>query len=302
MGDFNCNLLNPADNSCTQFINLVHSYSYRPLHSIPTRVTSHCASLLDVIFTNSLCLNSASGVSVDDISDHFPVFTLANLDVAASRGASTYFIRDLNPHSLELLRSTIQNESWTDVLQSSDVDSAFDCFSNIFLNHLNNCLPWVAYTKRSTHQTSKYWITPAILNSCKTKNRLYKKFLRSRSTINLNEYKCFRNGLTSVIDRLRNLTFPTYSAIARRTRNLCGAQLIPFYMVAVITILLKRSITMGLVFRIHSMFQISLMIISLTLVLLPRLKFPFLVPAINRICLIGLLTLSLLAQQHTRKC
>ncbi|KAJ8020126.1 hypothetical protein HOLleu_41993 [Holothuria leucospilota] len=202
MGDFNCNLLNPADNR-----NLVDSYSYRPLHSIPTRVTSHCTSLLDVIFTNSLCLNFTSGVIVDDISDHFPVFILANLDVAASKGGSTYFKRDLNHHSLKLLRSTIQNESWTDVLQSSDVDSAFDCFHNIFLNHLNNYLPWVAYTKRSTHQTSKNWITPAILNSCKTKNRLHKKFLRSRSIINLNEYKRFRNRLTSVIRQAKKSYF-----------------------------------------------------------------------------------------------
>ena len=61
--------------------------------------------------------------------------------------------------------------------------------------------------KKSTHQKSKDWITPAILNSCKTKNRLYKKFLCNRSTINLNEYKRFRNRLTSVIRQAKKSYF-----------------------------------------------------------------------------------------------
>ncbi len=42
----------------------------------PTRITSHCATLIDNIFTNDINNNTVSGLLINDISDHLPVFTV----------------------------------------------------------------------------------------------------------------------------------------------------------------------------------------------------------------------------------
>lgn len=198
MGDFNCNLLITSENIGNQFINLVHSHSFRPLHNLPSRITSHSATLLDVIFTNSPSLSSTSGIICDDISDHFPVFTIVDIDNVKTSIPSITLRRHVNPATIRLFRSAIENETWQDVFYGNDVNVAFDQFNKIFSKHLNNCLPYVPSTKKGISDKND-WMTPAILNSCRTKNRLYKKYLRSRTANNLNDYKRFRNRLTSVI-------------------------------------------------------------------------------------------------------
>ena len=138
------------------------------------------------------------GAILDDISDHFPIFTIADIDFVNSNNPQIVYERRINSENLELFRSALQHESWLDVLTNADVNVAFSMFSKIFNRHLNMCLPFVA-RKKSHYHGGNEWMTPAIISSCRTKNRLYKKYLRSRTMNNLNEYKRFRNRLTSVI-------------------------------------------------------------------------------------------------------
>ncbi len=71
MGDFNLDLLPYNDNVPTQkFIDRLFSYSFYPLISNPTRITSHTATLIDNIFTNQLSDNVFTGIVLNDLSDH----------------------------------------------------------------------------------------------------------------------------------------------------------------------------------------------------------------------------------------
>lgn len=164
MGDFNCNLLNLDDNRSNQLLNLVQSYSFRPLHSLPTRVTSNSATLLDVIFTNCPTICTLSGIIPDDISDHFSVFTLFEVSTIKRINSSTTstYRRNINQVTLDNFSTAIQNESWFDVYNSHDVDAAFNNFISVFSNHLNTCIPLVS-RKQSKYCTTNEWMTPAIL-------------------------------------------------------------------------------------------------------------------------------------------
>lgn len=52
-GDFNIDLLNPNNHSMTEeFINTMYSMSLYPKITRPSRITSHCTTLIDNIFTN----------------------------------------------------------------------------------------------------------------------------------------------------------------------------------------------------------------------------------------------------------
>ena len=73
-GDFNVNLLNHGQHHLTDnFLDILHGYGLYTLITQPTRITIHSATLLDNIFTNA-----KSGVIINDINDHLPIFAVVN--------------------------------------------------------------------------------------------------------------------------------------------------------------------------------------------------------------------------------
>ena len=75
IGDFNLNLLNDK-----LLLDTVFSLGMYPLINKPTRITSHSATIIDNIFTGQLQSQLTSGIVVDDVSDHLPIFCLYDLD------------------------------------------------------------------------------------------------------------------------------------------------------------------------------------------------------------------------------
>lgn len=81
-GDFNIDLLNPSKHRKTEdCINTLYSLSMYPTITRPRRVTSHCATLIDNIFTNVLDNNIMSGLFINDITDQLPVFIIYDCNV-----------------------------------------------------------------------------------------------------------------------------------------------------------------------------------------------------------------------------
>ena len=77
MGDFDIDLLKyNYCNFSTEFFNQFSSSGYMPLITKPTRITKSTATLID-IFTNNLSkMEHLNGTLLNDISDHFPIFTI----------------------------------------------------------------------------------------------------------------------------------------------------------------------------------------------------------------------------------
>ena len=74
-GDFNLDLLKYNSNLPTKrFIDMMFSLGMFPLISKPSRITDVRATLIDNIFTNELTYTITSGLLINDISDHLPVF------------------------------------------------------------------------------------------------------------------------------------------------------------------------------------------------------------------------------------
>ena len=76
-GDFNINLTlscNTLVNLASDYINLLASYDYFPLITIPKRVTSNSSTLIDHILTNDSLHAIKPGVVRTDLTDHYPIF------------------------------------------------------------------------------------------------------------------------------------------------------------------------------------------------------------------------------------
>src|SRR6218665_3450330 len=59
---------------------LIYSYKFVPTILRPTRITEFSATLIDNIFTNSLCQDLDSCILIEDISDHLPILLFLNLN------------------------------------------------------------------------------------------------------------------------------------------------------------------------------------------------------------------------------
>ena len=78
-GDFNIGLLKHEHHSNTKhFLDVM--YNLRLYHSIdkPTRITDISATLIDNISTNELRHHLTSGILLNGISDHLPIFAIFN--------------------------------------------------------------------------------------------------------------------------------------------------------------------------------------------------------------------------------
>ena len=83
-GDFNYNTLNYADGNVLLFSNLLSSYGFMPTISKPTRIVQRSSTLLDNIYVNNSKLIKTSGIIIDDLSDHFPVFNVLKFNHSLS--------------------------------------------------------------------------------------------------------------------------------------------------------------------------------------------------------------------------
>ena len=73
-------------------------------------ITPNSATLITNIFTNYLTESFRSGLIVDDMSDHLPIFTICDMNNLPNRKQIKYtYKRKLNVQSLDLLYDELEN-------------------------------------------------------------------------------------------------------------------------------------------------------------------------------------------------
>ena len=61
----------------TDYVDMLHSLSCKLLVDKPTRITKHSNTLIDHIYTNDVKSSIVSGIIIDDLSDHLPIFAIS---------------------------------------------------------------------------------------------------------------------------------------------------------------------------------------------------------------------------------
>ncbi len=203
-GDFNIDLLKIQSHKPTNdFINMFYTGSFYPLIDKPTRVTTKSCTLIDNIFTNILDHKITPGVLYNDITDHFPIYQILNPDINKVNNDKIknniyYYKRKLNTNNISALGVELSQTNWNDVLQSNSANESYNCFITKFTDLYNKHLPLVK-TKINKRKEAKPWITTGIIKSIKTRNKLYKQFLKHPNETNKNKYVNHRNKLTHII-------------------------------------------------------------------------------------------------------
>ena len=110
-GDFNLNLLEKSKkHKIDCYFNTLLSYGLLPLISKPTRCVNESFTLIDNIFMNNLKFPHQSNILLDDISDHFPIFTtIKNVKHTTTR--QYHPIRNISKKNLERFYSACFQEN-----------------------------------------------------------------------------------------------------------------------------------------------------------------------------------------------
>jgi hypothetical protein len=202
MGDFNIDILKITTHTASDdFLNSLGSFFFQAQILQPTRITDHSVTLIDNIFLNSIEHFVISGNVVYDLSDHLPNFVILEKFSFLPSNVNMYRRDYSKLNKLDLIVD-FQHVNWQTVLQVStcnDPSSMFVLFYAKTTEIIDKHIPVKELSRKEIKLKSKPWITQAIQKSINIKNKLYKKFLKTKSSYYHSKFKLYRNKLNHIL-------------------------------------------------------------------------------------------------------
>ena len=223
LGDFNINLLKYESHQPTsKFLDTMLANNQLPLISLPSRITAYSSTLIDNIFTNKNVNLYDSGLIYCCLSDHLPVFNISMSTTKNKTDTITVCkVREFSDDNKTEFRSLLDNVNWNELFYEDNPERAF----NVFESNIDECyeksFPYIE--KKFTKQNSprEPWMTTAILESRKTRNKLAAKKSKNPTEENINRFKSFNKEYRSLIRKAKSLhyegKFQEYSKCIKRT-------------------------------------------------------------------------------------
>ena len=112
------------------------------------------------------------------MSDHFPIFLQTPINYDKLNIKSKQFKLN-NVHCKNKFIELLSSCEWMDVYNNCAVDDPCLAYSNFicqYLSFCNECFPLIS--TNSSPGCQQPWMTSALLKSCRTKNKLYKSFIK----------------------------------------------------------------------------------------------------------------------------
>ena len=221
LGDYNIDLFKSESHAATSdFLNLMYSYSFLPVINRPTRITPFSATLIDNIFTNVLSdkWNSTSGIIVNDITDHYPIFVI-NKDFSVKEGDIYLVKRKMDENAKSVFLGLLRDVDWSSVFEESDTQLAYTSFSQIYSSIYNKSFP--KYTVKYKYNNRKPWLSESMRSTIRHKNKLFKKYKISRTAKREKEYFDQKSKLKKILVTAEKLhyqeKFEGYKGNLRKT-------------------------------------------------------------------------------------
>ena len=197
LGDLNLDLLrNEKHRPTSAFLDILYSYNVYPLISKPTRVTANSATLIDHILTNNFDVQCKhkQGILCNSITDHYAVFHITNGSGTVAEQSEFILKRDYRYNNILKFKENLAKIQWDRILNEQNAQIAYNAFCNIFTQEYDKCFPIKKHSKK--YCIKKPWLTSALKESMKIKNKLYVSRNRGNETERrIFHYKTYRNKL-----------------------------------------------------------------------------------------------------------
>lgn len=206
IGDFNIDILDNESRTSNNYMAMLMSLGFMSYINTYTRVTPTSKSCLDHIFIrknlNTNVLEFHSSVINNNTTDHFPVYLHVGCNENNSVGKTTK--KCVTKFDADKFITLISDQNWDEVLFIHEANNAWIKFFDIFSNIHDQCKT-TKIIQVKEHRKIKPWITNAIINSIKIRDRLKKLVNINRHNIDLlTYYKNYRNRLHTIITATKN--------------------------------------------------------------------------------------------------
>ena len=173
--DHNMDLLKTLKHKHTQsFLDINLDEDLLPTITKPTRISEHCATLLDNIFLSRRlqCL-FGSGIWLTDISDHLPVLVCLKDLIHETTVQKTFIYRVINDENIQDMNEELKTYNRNDMLVGLNTNDSFNVFHDILVGAFNTHMP--ERTKRISNKPCKHepWMTKGIKKSIVKQKQLY---------------------------------------------------------------------------------------------------------------------------------
>ena len=160
--DFNTNILNFETHGQTNdYVNCLVSKSFLPIITLPTRIKQQSATLIDHIWTNKVCSFYKSGIIINSLSDHFPVFYLEE-NKCQKVELPEKITRKINAKTIPSFCKLLKATSWSSVLNQQNPKLAFENFFEKFNLARDIAFPEVIVKQKSVHFKHNPWMSTGL--------------------------------------------------------------------------------------------------------------------------------------------
>jgi hypothetical protein len=169
-GDFNVNFL-VNSSTAHHMISLCQSYNLFHVVDFPTRITKDSSSAIDNILMDYTRLNTFQVFSLaNGLSDHEAQHLCVN-NVFGHQTNNNRLVKKglITKSGVSTFIEMLQNESWDNIINNTDVNESFNLFSNTFLIIFESCFP-VRYVTNNV--SNNQWVINGIRISCRHKKYL----------------------------------------------------------------------------------------------------------------------------------
>ena len=206
LDDININIL---PESCTtndlNYSSMLASKGLFSLITKPTRVSATSSTLIDHIFTNSIADKLYPGVILNDISDHYMVYSIISVEnkQTSSKCITCKKVRNFKNVNYEQLSSDLSVEltkfkTSLPQITSDNFNSVFTDFLNCIKTQISNHAPLQIVSRKQRRIQAKPWITKGLLISIKHKQKLYRTHYLTQNLSKQQFYKTYSNKLSKV--------------------------------------------------------------------------------------------------------
>ena len=209
--DQNFNYINMEQHANTRdLFDLFIASGFIPTITIPTRITHQTSTLIDNIYVKTRKTeNLTSGVISSDISDHLPIFNLIGTSQTTKLLPKYITCRKLNEDVVSNIINHLISIDWVHLLENLNVNEANDMFNKTLSYALDRFAPEKSITINPKNVIRHSWMTPALLKSSKTRDKLYRKSLgKAKDNMAYTNFIKYRN----CFNRLKRIAKQTYYA------------------------------------------------------------------------------------------
>ena len=181
-----------------------------PTTTIPSRITHTSATLIDNIYVDLRhdIRHIHSGTLIYDISDHLPIFFFYGKIAKQKSKSMVFSCRKLDNNNMKLITEDLAKRDFT-FIHTLSVDNAYENFTKLLTDIIDIHAPIKEIKIHPRKIIYNPWMTPALLQSSKTLNKLYRKQLdKPRTHSSHLQYTTYRQTYNK-LKRLRKKEYYT---------------------------------------------------------------------------------------------